>query len=938
VRKVFRNVGVGLLLLVVVVAIGVFLYRDTLRDELVARVTAEAERHVDADIGFGQVDLTLVRTFPDVELHLTGVTVVGKGEFAGIELARLGTMIVSMDLVGAVRGELIEVHNLDLRDGALNVLVNAQGRMNTDLAIAGDPAAPPPADPAEESAFSLNLKRFAFANLDLSYDDQQGGTRVQIKDLDGQGAVSVVGDASHVSTKATVAGLTVHDGGVDLLRSVAVDAEVDLDVDGKTGAIRLGKNTLGLNALTLSFEGGIAPEGDDLGLDLRFAASETSFKSLLSLIPAVYSEDFAGLVSSGSLSLNGEVKGTYKADAADHLPAFDLSLEVKDGSFKYPDLPTSVDAVALAMVVKHPEGPADLVEVDVSRFAFAVGGGHLQGALKLRHPVSDPDVETRVVGQVDLGALRGALPDDGTKWQGKLDMDLDIAGRVSDFEAQVVDRVRAQGFFRLAGFLYEDPSLPHPVLIESLEMTLDPRHADVGDLRMLIGPSDIRLVGQIDNFVDYTFGDATLEGRLNLTSTFLDLDSLASEPAAPAGAPPPPEDADGVIVVPSNLDVALDLRIDKVRTEGRDLTDLTGKMVMKDGAVAIESLQFGFIGGRVGMSGRYAAPTAAFADVDLSIEMVDFNVGDTVAAFETLQVLAPVAKGANGKFNSKMEMQARLKQDGAPDLLSLQSNGRLLTSGMAVQPTFLAAVADKLENPKIAALDLSDAELFFDIKNGRVQLTPMATRVGGVAATLGGSTGTLDQTLDLEMKLELPVGDIGAADLLSNLGVSKDGLVDVVVKVGGTFDKPSVKVDVGSLVDSLKDAALAALDDVKGQALAAADDVAQKLLADARTKGDALVAEAEKAAALVRSEAATAADRLRAEAKKAGDKLVSDAGSNALMAAAAKEAKKKLVEEADKKAKKLESEADKKATALVSTASTQRDKLISEAEARSKLK
>ena len=49
----------------------------------------------------------------------------------------------------------------------------------------------------------------------------------------------------------------------------------------------------------------------DIAFDLTFAAPSTAFSELLSLVPAIYAHDFDKLQTSGTMALNGQVKGKY---------------------------------------------------------------------------------------------------------------------------------------------------------------------------------------------------------------------------------------------------------------------------------------------------------------------------------------------------------------------------------------------------------------------------------------------------------------------------------------------------------------------------------------------------------------------------------------------------------------------------------------------------
>ena len=94
----------------------------------------------------------------------------------------------------------------------------------------------------------------------------------------------------------------------------------------------------------MNFSGMVAMPGDDIETDIQFGTDKTSFKTLLSLIPAMYTKDYQDLKTSGDFSLKGSAKGTY-SDADSTLPDITLALSVSNGLISYPDLPEQINNI-----------------------------------------------------------------------------------------------------------------------------------------------------------------------------------------------------------------------------------------------------------------------------------------------------------------------------------------------------------------------------------------------------------------------------------------------------------------------------------------------------------------------------------------------------------------------------------------------------------------
>ena len=74
----------------------------------------------------------------------------------------------------------------------------------------------------------------------------------------------------------------------------------------------LKENTFFLNELFLGITGVVEMDEDEIRTDLLFSTQKADFKTLLSLVPAIYAQEFEGLEAYGNFSLNGYVKGGSK--------------------------------------------------------------------------------------------------------------------------------------------------------------------------------------------------------------------------------------------------------------------------------------------------------------------------------------------------------------------------------------------------------------------------------------------------------------------------------------------------------------------------------------------------------------------------------------------------------------------------------------------------
>jgi len=941
VRRVLLAVGVLLALFVVALLV----LPIVLKDEVVGLVRAELNRRVDAEIVLGEATVSLVRSFPDLRLDVTDLVVTGREPFAGVELARVGSLGVELDLMSVLGGGPVRVTGLALAATTLDVRVNAEGRANTDLAPAPADAADPAAaaadaaDPAAAPSTELWLRDIALTDVTFRYEDAAADTRVVVTDLDLTGDAEVADALVALRAQGGAAALSVRNAGVDLLADARVVTDLDVRYAPETGRVQLGDSTVRINELGVALAGTVAPEAAGTALDLTFAADKATFKSVLSLIPGAYTPDFGGVQADGTFTLRGAVKGLLPA-LGDELPGFDLAMALTDGTVQYPGLPSSVRDIQLDLAVKHPGGLPDAVVVDVPRFRLAVDGSPLEGRLSLRTPVSDPALDMAVRGKLDLGRLAAAFPDSVSGWSGVMDVDIDLAGKVSAFSAGNVDAVRAAGTFQLTDATWTSPTQPLPIVIETLKLAVEPRKFDLAAFRLRFGQSDLSAEGQVENAIGWALSDQVLVGRLDARARRLDLNPWAggSDAAEPGAAAAAPDDESSLFAVPANLDLTATVAFDEVLYDGWNLRDVRGGLRAKDGAVELQDLRSRTLGGDLAVGGTYRAPSDAAADLDLRVSARDLVAADTFARFETARRILPGLDAVAGRVRTLFYVRTRIGKDLRPDLASLASEGSFGGTGLALDAAFLKPVAEFLGDSRLGSLALDGGDVAFRIDGGQLRVDKMPVALGPATGALRGTTGVLDEGLDLTLDLAVPTSVVNGAAALAQATALAGRLgdtLDVRATIGGTWKAPKVKVGLGDALQGAVEGVVAEVKEVVAEKATAALDT---LVAEARAQGERLIAEAEAQSGNLRDEAKAQIDRIRSEADKQAKKLVKEAKGNPIREAAAREGARVLREEADKQADKLDKEADKQADKLVAAARKERDRLLADAEAKAAAK
>ena len=928
----------GILLALMGLAVGALLAIPwLLHDRMAERLEQVLDEALLADVEIGEVSLGVITTFPTLRIDVDELAIVGTSGFEGVELMRVDRAELGVDLLSALVGDTPRVERIVLESPRFDMRIAEDGSSNLDIFPEENVAAGAEVE-ADAGPWSADLDAFVIRDLSLVYLDAPNDLEIGLSDLDLDLQGTVGNPGTRLDTHAEIASLTVGQGGIQWLTDTQWSGDVGLNYNGETGTLEFLDNEVTVNALTVAFAGEMVAEPNgDTTLALSFDAKDAAFANLLSLVPAAYGDDFAGVDAEGRLTLGGKVEGTYSEDGT-AWPSFGVDLEVADARFQFPSQPVGVDHVELEAHIAHPQGEPDLMTIDVERVNLTTAGSDFVGTLHVKQPLSDPDLDLTAKGGLDIGRLILAFPDVGLDTEGLLNLDVQLQGRTSDLAAGRAEAIEARGTVQGTRLHLMGDELPVPVTLQEMDLTLDGAKAELKRLDVSWpgsdGVSGLSLNGDFDSFLPYFIGkEGEIVGDVSVSGSRVDLRPwAASSEGAPGSETPTEEPADEafVVPVPDNVNLTCKLNLQHVITDAFEVDEVKGVMAVQDQVAQMRGVTGEMLGGKVELGGSYASDSSETADVDLAVRTIRVDLARTFAQFETLRRIAPLLEGAVGKLDTDLSLKTELLSDGTPILGTLVSTGTFRAAGLELQPSALAGVAEELKLDEVKTLKLSAREMSFAIRGGTARLNPMNVQLGRLKSTVAGKARLISQSVDFTFDFKVPLRRIRESSFVSSLGGDIPRQLDVRAQVVGPYASPDVRVALQGTEALVESATEAVVEQLKQLA---EEQGVTEAVARARSRGDALVAEAEEQAKAILDEAASAGDELRALAKAKGDRLVKEAGSNLLKSAVAKRAAKAAEKEADKAATRLVGAARERAEKLIAEAKDHRESLIAQASA-----
>ncbi|MEN8121270.1 MAG: AsmA-like C-terminal region-containing protein [Bacteroidota bacterium] len=946
-KKILKVLAILFLIIVLFLFFAPMMFKGKIKE----LITSQAGEYLNAKLEFADLDLSLIRSFPALSVRIDELSLSGINEFEKDTLVSFNYFQTDLNLMSVAFGDAIEIKAIILNEPKVLAKVQEDGKANWDIAKEDTTVVEEVDTTESDSKFKISLKKFEIINAHIVYDDADGDIYAAIDSLDFYLKGDMTQDHTTLNILTTIKQLTTTYEGITYLKKVSVGFKSDIDADMANSIFKFKENEFSLNEIVLGFDGKVEMPKDDIDIDIDFKTGETAFKPVLSLIPAVYMTDFAGIKTSGQFDLSGYVKGVYNDD---NLPAFGIKLLVENGRFQYPDLPQSVENINVDIQVDNKGGSGDDNIIDIKKAHIEMAQNPFDANMKIITTADDVDMDGKVAGKIDFGSLTDIMPLEDMTIKGILDADLDFGGKLSALEAEKYDEFKAEGKMELTKFNYESSDMPEIVNIPSALMEFTPNFVSLNNLDINIGKTDLHLNGKIDNLLPYVFQDSTLMGQFNFTSKYFNANDLIAESEEEQVV----EETDTVpltaVQIPGNIDFLLRSKMDKVIYDNIEITKLSGDIILRNSKMVFKGVDMNLLGGNMKMDGYYDSKDTLNPKVSYQMKIKDFNIPAAFDAFNTVQQLAPVAKNANGQFSLDFGFSSDLDYYLSPVYNTLNGKGGFLSEYIKLTgvETF-TKLANLIKWPKISNPALKNIDLKFQIKDGNIKVDPTKMQLGKSEIEFGGTQG-LDKKLDYDLKLNIPSKELGASvnnvvnNLVSKTGKEVDiaGNIPIGAKIVGTVDDPKVKL-AGSKDGGVKEEIKEEIGEEAKKLIGDADEKVKKIIADAEKEADKIRAEAKKAGEKLVTEADKQGDKLKLEADNKGKQLIAEAdkkaqklvdeAKNPIAKIAAKKSGELLKKEAQKTADKLNAEADKKAQRLHDEAQLKADELDAEADKKANL-
>ncbi|WP_411030175.1 AsmA-like C-terminal region-containing protein [Spongiimicrobium sp. 3-5] len=793
-KKILKIVGGFLLLFIVILVAAPFF----LEGKIAEIVKNKVNNNINGTLDFEDADLNLFSSFPNAKLRLNAISLINSAPFEGDTLFSADRIDLKMGLTQLFKNasEPIAITSLIIEKANLAIIVDEAENANYD--IGKEKGETDTGDSSQSSGFRLALESYEITDSKIRYSDLSTKTHLTLTDLNHMGNGDLSLDNSELDTN-TNAFVSFQMDSTNYLKNHKIQLDAKIGIDLKERKYSFLENEALINQLPIVFTGYVKVNEADQEIAIDFKTPSSEFKNFLAVIPEEYSKNIESVKTTGNFEVQGEFKGVVDEK---HIPTFSITINSDNASFKYPDLPKSVQNVHIDVAINNTSGIAEDTYVDIKKLSFSIDEDRFDMTSKIVDLLGNTKVNAHVGAKMNLANLSQAYPmPSDLDLKGMLDADVTTAFDMASIERKQYEKTKTAGNMALRDFEYSSEEIPNPVKIQSAKMTFNPNTVTLNEFKGATGKTDFESTGTINNLLGFLFNEEKVEGNFDLKSnTFALNDFMVEETDSEEGTTSEPEEK---IKIPSFLDCNINASANTVLYDNLTLKDVSGNLKIKDESAILTNMTSSLFDGKMAFNGEVSTKTEApvFA---MKLGMNGFKIGETFKALELFNVLAPIASALQGKLDSDIELSGNLNDDFTPNLATI--SGKVLAELLATdinadESKILSSLGNKLNFINSDKLNLQGLKTALSFENGVVKVKPFTINYDDIAIKVAGSH-TFDQKLNYTATLDVPAKYLGSEvnSLIAKIDDSElEGLtVPITANIGGAYGSPTVSTDLTS--------------------------------------------------------------------------------------------------------------------------------------------
>ena len=720
----------ALLLLVIVIFIGLAIYVNIHKKELLVSITKELNKTMNGSLTVGSMEPTFLKGFPGVSVTLKKVEIRDSlWQVHHHSLLTANNFNISVNAMALLRGT-IEIKKITINDASVYLYTDSNGYSNTSVFRKNEKAKPVS---KEESTSPAEIRRFDLNDVRFILDNRKGNKLFlfAIQNFSGKVDYPSAGWKADVNLEVLVRSLAFNTKRGSFVKDKLLAGHMDISYDKKQGTIIVKPNTLNIGADPFIIGANFHIAKDPVDFDINIQAPGILWKSASALLAPNITSKLDMFNLDKPIDVKAVIAGNMGAGGD---PSILVNATVRNNKLTSPGGVVddcSFDGVFTNNFINGKGLTDENSAIKLYKFSGSYSEIPFTIDTAFIHNLDKPVATGTFKSKFDVAKLNNVLGVDILKFtKGAADLKLNYKADIVGLKL-VKPVVTGLVSVKNADVGY----VPRNVNFKNTSITLDFKGDDllIRDIRLQSGKSIVFMEGSIKNFLNLYYNSPEkilLSWKMNSPQIYLGefMGFLGSR----KGRASVKSKSKGSSVS-SQLNEMLDkgraeinLRVDKVYYNKFTGTGATADIFLSEDGVFLKNASFKHAGGLVKLNGSVVqkANVNRFA---VNTVVSNVSIRDFFYSFDSFGLQSLTYKNLRGVFSTKTNVTGSISNEGK--LISRSIDGGIsfnIKKGALVNFESLKSIG-KFAFPfrNLDNITFDNLNGRFDILGEKVKINPM---------------------------------------------------------------------------------------------------------------------------------------------------------------------------------------------------------------------
>ncbi len=776
----FKRLILGLIIsLASVFSIGILLVY-VYEDDVKSLIIKELNKHLNSKITVEpqNIDLTIIKSFPKCALEFKNILALESKNFKTQDTLLFAKRLSLAFDVKDLFNKNYTINKIELEDSKVNLRVDKEGKANYIIWQTSE-------GHSSNDSLKFALENISLSNVIFSYKNNKQKIKISttINDVDFSGKFKDENYTLNANGLAYVDLFQVQK--VKYLNQKKLKLNVILDVKGIV--FNIIKADTKINSTLLNSKGSFIINDSLLSLDIFFNGNNLDVSSTLSLLPEKFQNKINDYESVGTFYAEGECH--YNIGKPFSLKS---NFGIKQANITYKPSNTSLSNVNLdgSIVINENRSFLKLNNINAN-----LKNNSFSGNLEMTN-FEDPFLKLNLSANTNLEELTQFYPIDTLQnLSGTINLHANIEGMISELKSNAFSpNIVANGKASLKNIKAQFKNSEKEINIPEGEVTLLNRNLEVSNLKLIKGNSDVVIVGDIPNFLEYLFDSrANLIINSTVTSNSIELEDFLFKNGG--------DSKKSFVFIPPNLELNLVVILKKLSFQKFNASQLSGKLMLKNQKIAINDISFLAMDGNVSMN-AFADASSDHIKISGDCNISKINIKEMFFQLNNFGQTTIQDKHLRGFATANIDFIGIWDKELKVDLNSINATSSLLIEqGELIGFKPLESLAKYIDVNELKHIKFSSLQSALEIKNKTITLPKTTIKSTALNMELWGKH-TFDNQIDYH--IQLLISELLAKKPRSNKSFDEElSLVEndpenrrsVFILMTGPIDNPTIKYD-----------------------------------------------------------------------------------------------------------------------------------------------